>query len=275
MVQGGLDRLKTYTNEAWASPDAVTKIYRPSILSLADPRIRLRREVTALRYYPKHYPDFIFTPRLIDVDETTMTIKQERIRGESLQEKALRGEEIERMAGELLRMIHVPLARPTQYLREDFERTTEATFKAPHIDELLEIGGIGQVDLAVNWDKVYQLGSARLHGDYWLEHVIVSDKDGRPYVVDWDHARPGSPYRDFVTVQTWIIDAFGKGEAFWEGYGSKPDEQSLKTYITLQCLKYLATLTPELYLQEPEDGFYHRQMNMLKKLNHHEIQSPE
>lgn len=262
------EKFETFTNEVYAEDDTVVKIYKEEKgLSRADALTRLRREVAALLYYRQKYPNSIFTPSLISVDVSKKKVVQQRIRGKSFQEMASLGGPVQFLAGELLKKIHVPLNRPVSYLEEDFDQTVARVKNYPHMKELLELGGISVVDLNVDLDEVYSVGSMRTHGDYWLPHLIMSEEDNLPYVVDWDHARPGTPYRDYATFQMWALDRFGDAEEFWKGYGYRPNQPTIDVYVRLQCLRYLTHIDPDSYLQEPSEGFYHQQMSTLRNLS--------
>ena len=105
------------------------------------------------------------------------------------------------------------------------------------------------------------MGTVLIHGDFWLEHVIISSKNNRLYVIDWDYSSAGSPYEDFVTVQTSIINQFNHREDFWEGYGLTPDKHTINEFVKLQCLRQFSFTTANNYLKESPHGFYHRQMH--------------
>ena len=188
------------------------------------------------------------------------------IQGSSFQLKAEKGENNQKLAGKILKKIHLPIKKPKNFLKNNFDADVKKVFEHRYLRDLLELGGIKKIEFNVDWSEVFKLGWVFLHGDYWLEHIILSEKENQPYVIDWDYSTFGTPYQDFVTVQTSIIDIFNNGDDFWEGYGLIPDKNTINEYVKLECLRYFSFIRPDMYLREPKDGFYHKQMAILKKI---------
>jgi hypothetical protein len=240
----------------------VYKTYQESTFSATNPSIRFRRELYALKKFPG------LAPGLIEADFNNLMMVQELIPGDSFEVLSQQGEKVHEQAGEVLRQIHsVRFNDPPQYLKESFEKKVEIASHKSHAQTMLELIGVSTVDLYVNWEKVYELGTTVTHGDFWFRHLIKDARSGLPRVIDWEYTRPYTPYHDFVSVQQFIIGFFGGEEEFWRGYGMVPDKDTLNEFIKFQSFRYLAHITsPQVYLDEGPDGFYHKQAALLTKL---------
>lgn len=164
--------------------------------------------------------------------------------------------------GALLRVIHQPVNRPVHYLRQSFEK--RARQSATTSQALLEILGLSNIPFTVDWQEVYQFGTRRIHGDFHLGNIIEGQHGTK--IIDWEYARPASPFQEFALAELNIFYKHGQQlrEAFWAGYGSRPQQKTINEYIKWQCLRYLGSISLEHFQQETLDGFYHSHANILK-----------
>lgn len=244
-----------YINDVIRRGDVVTKTYEHDELLGIDAMIRKRREELALhRFGESLSPQVVFS--------RDNQLGQEFISGSSLEDLAKQGDEtVFAEAGALLSRIHTPLPRDPKYLQQAFEQRLRTHTNAAL--PLLVAEGIDPT-CTPNWEAVAQLGTTRVHRDYWLGNIIRGKKETK--VIDWEIAGIGSPYEDLAIVELWIVKEYGHKEAFYQGYGKQVDQQTVNAYLKAKCIQFLATTTLSSYASEAEGGFYHNKIALLKSL---------
>ncbi|MBI5613592.1 aminoglycoside phosphotransferase family protein [Candidatus Gottesmanbacteria bacterium] len=90
-----------------------------------------------------------------------------------------------------------------------------------------------------NESEVEKRGLVFTHGDYWLNNIYGKVRENAfvcSGVIDWEFSGVDSPYRDFGMIKMSMEDRFvDAGDAFWAGYGSKP-EVGLQTHYAAQIM---------------------------------------
>lgn len=229
-----------------------------------DPKLRFRRE----RYGVNHFSGKL-APRFIEVlpspsDEEPFTLYQELIQGRSVS-LIPKDEDTIFGTGQILRQIHTPVKRSSDYLKNDFEKALPKLIK--NASKILELIGISDISFDIKWEKVFALGTTRVHRDFRFNNIIKTrTAEGQRYrVIDWEGAGIGSPYEDFG--QTYISEFYEhpeRQEAFWRGYGFIPDQETLIEYARFAALKRFSTAPLTKYTADAPDRYYHRLAGILK-----------
>ncbi|MBI2064873.1 MAG: aminoglycoside phosphotransferase family protein [Candidatus Yanofskybacteria bacterium] len=244
-----------FINNVFLEDGIVVKVFSNDGLVGMSSYERLERERRALSIFGG-----TLAPRLIS--SQGVVLRQEFIEGESYETMARRREEVFEAAGRILAKIHrfqFPDRTLPPYYLGRFRRAVEYT------RPILELEQISPV-FEVAWDIIYEQGVRYVHGDFWLGNIIGKIGED-PKVIDWEFSRVGSPYEDFAIVDLWIFREFsGSEHDFWRGYGIRPDQEMINSFLVLKCVEFLATVTLEDYLKEENDGFYHNKITTLKSL---------
>lgn len=71
------------------------------------------------------------------------------------------------------------------------------------------INGLDVIDAAKKYELLTRLDGAPkhnklCHGDFTPQNVIISDKDGKPYIIDWNHATIGNASADIARSYLWL-----------------------------------------------------------------------
>lgn len=102
--------------------------------------------------------------------------------------------------------------------------------------------------------RIHRVGL--LHNDVNLYNIIVGD--GRATLIDWDNPGQGNPLDELAAFEEHLyLHGTALPQAFWDGYGSTPDLNLLRTHRIAGCIGWLAsgdwqeweddrTLKPEL-----------------------------
>ena len=244
-----------FINNVFLENGIVIKIFSNDNLVGTPSHERLERERRALSIFGG-----ALAPRLISNKD--VTLHQEFIEGESYETMARQGEKVFEVAGSMLAKVHrfkfsnrVP---PSYYLGR-FEKAIKLARPVLNLEQIFP-------RFEVAWDIVYELGMRYIHGDFWLGNII--GKIGKePKIIDWEFSGAGSPYEDFAIVDLWIFREFADSEQdFWRGYGFRPNQETINSFLILRCIEFLATVTLENYLKEEKDGFYHNKITTLRSL---------
>lgn len=77
-------------------------------------------------------------------------------------------------------------------------------------DKLWErINGLDDIDSSRKYDLLTMLDSTPdhrkvCHGDFTPNNIIISEKDGKPYIIDWNHATVGNASADVARSFLWL-----------------------------------------------------------------------
>ncbi len=195
-------------------------------------------------------------------------ILQEFIQGELLEKKAETSKEINFVElGRLLASIHQPVNGGLNRFRDKMEdriRSSQQKTRA-----LFEYLGL-ETQVAIDWQEMERWGLCRIHRDFWMGNIIENQRG--LVAIDWEFSGIGSAYEDFAIVDLWIFREYrdkyiGLEDEFWRGYGVKPDEDSIREFLKVRCLEFLATTEIESFELEDENGFYHNKVKLLRELN--------
>lgn len=71
------------------------------------------------------------------------------------------------------------------------------------------INGLTELDEGKKYELLTRLDSAPkhkkvCHGDFTPQNVIISEKDGQPYIIDWNHATIGNASADVARSYLWL-----------------------------------------------------------------------
>ncbi|MBI4158237.1 MAG: aminoglycoside phosphotransferase family protein [Candidatus Yanofskybacteria bacterium] len=244
-----------FINDVYLVNGVVVKVFGNDQLVGVSSSQRIANETRALNIFGGD-----IAPRLIRVAKAAL--HQEFIDGESYETKARRGERVFEAAGRCLKKIHnVCLEKRIlhSYYGERFEKAVNMS------RSILEFEDISP-KFDVLWEFVDQLGVVYIHGDFWLGNIIGKEKESAK-VIDWEFSGKGSPYEDFAIAELWIFREFpGSGVEFWQGYGARPNQAAINSFLILRCVEFLATTMLEDYLTENKEGFYHNKISVLRLL---------
>lgn len=102
--------------------------------------------------------------------------------------------------------------------------------------------------------KIHRIGL--LHNDANLYNIIVSEHEAT--LIDWDNPGQGNPLDELAAFEEHLyLHGTALPQAFWTGYGTKPDLNLLRVHRIAGCIGWLAsedwqeweddkTLRPEL-----------------------------
>ena len=244
-LAGGYGNLVTLEN------GVVRKEFKENQFTRVSPATRKKREEISLRYFGQSG----IAPQLLESNETTLWI--EFIEGQNLLERAKQGVSVTEEAGSLLSRIHQQVNRPHYYLRQELERKIAfAQWRGAALFDYLSV----DPGVTPDWDKVSEVGTTRIHGDYWLANIVGGK------VIDWEFGRIGTPYQDFAAMELWTFGEYGGRTEFWRGYGRKACEESINAFVKYECLDYLGDVSIEDFKAEAEDGFYHHKAQLIRQL---------
>ena len=85
----------------------------------------------------------------------------------------------------------------------------------------------------------YNEPAALLHMDVWAQNVLVDDEGSLCGILDWDRALWGDPEIEYAVLDYCGFDT----EAFWRGYGGRPDRTGAanirhRFYLLYELQKY-------------------------------------
>ncbi|MCR4326898.1 MAG: aminoglycoside phosphotransferase family protein [Candidatus Roizmanbacteria bacterium] len=258
-----------YINDVYAQDGTVIKQFHGDELLSSSSDRRYRRELWALKRFGG-----VLAPRLIHNGGTD--IEMEYIDGKPIDDLIRTLDEETKddllyQAGEKLRSIHCPIKISSRQLVDTLlHRATHYGKKAASV---LHMAGIEPSDISsrvaemVDPSSVRTLGGSTVHRDYWLNNTLY--KNGvLQCVIDWELSGTGSPYEDFAIVDLWITREHGHGDAFWNGYGVKPDRATTNAYLMTKLVDFLSTTVPDHIAAEYEQGggFYSNKLAILKEL---------
>jgi tRNA A-37 threonylcarbamoyl transferase component Bud32 len=248
-LEGGL------INQVYLDGGIVIKTFGNDNLVGVSSSRRIRNESDALMIFGG-----TIAPHLISYKGNVLW--QEFIEGEIYESRARRGERVFESAGRVLAEIHnariISDISPNHYLAR-FRRAVLGAIPILNLENLSPQFEVSP-DIVREWSVRY------IHGDFWLGNLIGKDEE-RPKAIDWEFSGTGSPFEDFAIVELWIFREFLDSDIdFWRGYGRKPDQETINSFLILRCVEFLATATIEQYLLEESDGFYHNKVKVLKSL---------
>lgn len=85
---------------------------------------------------------------------------------------------------------------------------------------------------------IHQIGL--LHNDVNLHNIIVSEH--RATLIDWDCPSQGNPLDELAAFEEHLyLHGTGLPQAFWTGYGTKPDPFLLRLHRIAGCIGWLAS----------------------------------
>ena len=251
-----------FINDCYHRDTVVVKEYQSDKLCGQEGSRRRERERMSLNKFGNGHG---IAPTLIEM--TPNTLLQEFLHGDVL-ENVQKTEEDLFYTGKLLRNIHTPVSRAFNITRSDYE----GKFKR-HVSKaifILNEEGINP-HIDINWNKVEESGTTRIHRDYWLGNVMrTRDANKLPSqrykAIDWEFAGIGSPYEDFSIAHMWIFRVYGGEDFFWEGYGSTPDKDTIREFLKLKTVEFISRCGYNDYMNESKDGFYHKKTQILRGL---------
>ncbi|SER59522.1 Phosphotransferase enzyme family protein [Lentzea xinjiangensis] len=86
--------------------------------------------------------------------------------------------------------------------------------------------------------KIHRIGL--LHNDVNLYNVIVGD--GRATLIDWDNPGLGNPLDELAAFEEHLyLHGTVLPQAFWDGYGDRPDPDLLRLHRIAGCIGWLAS----------------------------------
>ncbi len=253
-----------FVNEVYRLNGQVFKYFPNDGLVRQSGEERARREKFALERFGGD-----LAPTLMGFDRRVLI--EEFLEGQLLENSVRRlGLRAFEETGEVLRRIHSPVRRDFSYTRDEFEsRVDKDTTNAGAI---LSHEGVAS-KINIDWNKVSELGTTRVHRDFWFGNIIVGNNHSNNHmrVIDWEFSGIGSPYEDFAIVDLWVLREYqrnypGCDESFWKGYDFHPDGEAIKEFLKARCISFLATTTLDAYMRENDDGFYHNKVQVLKEL---------
>lgn len=257
--------------------DVVVKHYEGDRLIGVPWKERFLREKRAL----ERFGDRAISPQLHDVSRWRRELTMEFIPSEvqQLDEYLHVAPPEERTAlltsaGQLLRQVHEPAPRIDHYdIKRYYRKIDAALKKAEPVFAIAGLDGIAlkhmMVDL-IDMNAVREAGATYVHRDPWMNNYVLHT-NGNLVLVDWETSGIGSPYEDFAIVNLWIEREHGDIDAFWEGYGSKPDHNTVLGYLVGKCVQMLATATPHTYATELQNGggIYSGKVAILREITEH------
>jgi aminoglycoside phosphotransferase len=258
--------LSGHTNSVYRVGDTVVKTFEDLSLSSRSAIKRQRSEEYALRHYP-------LTPNLIQIDENRLTMSRvvghNHLDGEIPFLSDAQRDALYITVGQTLKLVHgfenaLPVG-PKYHER----LAVPSIAKVRGLNGKLGINHDGLIDYIINAyepAEVQKWGITVVHGDYWLDNIIVksaSNKLETAGVIDWEMSGVGSPYIDFASVNLSIEMVHeGASLGFWKGYGAVP-KQSVKTYFS--TLKIIDWLYGDSEVN-PESGFYAPKLALLRRI---------
>ncbi|MFS8099577.1 hypothetical protein LFM09_20855 [Lentzea alba] len=85
---------------------------------------------------------------------------------------------------------------------------------------------------------IHQIGL--LHNDVNLHNIIVSEH--RATLIDWDGPSQGNPLDELAAFEEHLyLHGTALPQAFWTGYGTKPDPNLLRLHRIAGCIGWLAS----------------------------------
>lgn len=250
-----------FINEVFRENGSVYKHYTGENLVGQSSHLRKLRELYALKRFGGN-----LAPELVSLDGAN-GIYQEFLQGsvlETIVPELTPADFFQ--TGQLLRQIHTPVNSSFLYTQNRL-LTVEARYRRqtqPLLDHLALT-----INLNFDFSTVAQLGVTRVHRDFWLGNVIATPNGLK--AIDWEFSGLGSPYEDFAIVDLWVIREYQSihpylFDAFYSGYGFIPDQATVIEFLKLRCLQFLATTTVADFKSEPNDGFYHNKVQLLRTL---------
>lgn len=255
-LQGG------FVNDCFLQDTVVVKQYQQDGMVGQSGLLRKERERIALTRFGNGHG---IAPSLVTINEGTLL--QEFLKGDVL-ESVQKTEEDLYYSGKLLRRIHTPVSRSFETTKNYYQnRFRKHVNKAIFI--LNDEGINPHVD--IDWDKVKEAGTTRVHRDFWLGNVMRTSEVDKPAsdrykAIDWEFSGIGSPYEDFAISDMWIFRVHGGEDAFWEGYGSTPDKATIREFLKMKAVEFTSRIGYQAYNDEGKDGFYHGKIKLLKEL---------
>lgn len=258
-----------YTNRLQQNPDGtITKFFVDNGVTSRPARLRQFAESRALQLLS-------LAPNLLA--ETTNSIVMTAIDGENglhtkvpeMPEKLQ--ESVFRAGGTTLRLIHDQHRQriSEKYLPELIQTSVLTVWKIQGILQKLAIDPTSLADYfqsQLNVKEVTRSGLALIHGDYWLNNLIGRTNHNRfevTGVVDWEMGGIDSPYSDFANVALSINEYYPLADQFfWQGYGSRPDGDTLRYF----CLRQILTWLSEDKQPDFNSDFYRGKIKMLKEI---------
>lgn len=262
-----------FINDPRRDGSSVIKTYGGEELVHISSGERQRREELAL----KNFGEAGIAPRLYESDRTHQTITMEYVPSVPLLDDYVRRDHVNRNgilkgAGDILRQVHRQVDWDIDdYLSHYFIKSANATNKAYKI---LEYAGLKPTEVfksitsAINPDEVQRHGITYTHGDPWLNNFLYNDKQDRVLgMVDWEAAGEGSPFEDFAIVYLWIEKEHGNIDAFWDGYGSRPERNTLYGFVIAKCIEFIARTDLNSFMKEQKDGggYYTNKIEVIKE----------
>lgn len=245
-----------FINQVYLDNGIVRKTFgNDGLVGISSER-RMQNELTALQIFGG-----TIAPQLIS--HAGITLCQEFIEGETYEVKARRGEKVFEAAGKILAEIHnfkkEQKHSAIQHFTAKFERALQ---KAKPILDSEELAP----SFLADEQTLNKWGTRYIHGDFWLGNILGWN-NAKPKVIDWEFSGIGSPFEDFAIAELWILREFpGSHDDFWRGYGKKPDQGTIDSFLILRCVEFLSTTTLDRYLLEERDGFYHNKSVVLRSL---------
>lgn len=86
--------------------------------------------------------------------------------------------------------------------------------------------------------RIHRVGL--LHNDVNLHNIIVGDRGAT--LIDWDNPGQGNPLDELAAFEEHLyLHGTVLPQAFWIGYGSKPDPELLRAHRIAGCIGWLAS----------------------------------
>lgn len=246
---------------------------------LPHPFTRLINERTGLEVFEgsEAYP-----PRYYNSDEDDLTLIMEFVEGRMLGELLFTKLPKETRSlffewGRIMKSIHVPVTATVEHYvnlyLNDFEQNVKANYG------LLKTYGIHHQNIehllvdTINSQNVQDAGVTRIHRDLYFANILVSEND-QLRVIDWEFSGIGLPAEDFGIAfyaidlaKLWTQTSI---DAFWEGYGHKPEEEMMLHFFIGQAMKWLAkvngTNIEKSGISQGTKGFLMQLINILKQV---------
>ncbi len=275
LLTGGLTNNVVYTN------GSVLKKYSTNSLIQGFGKSAIERCVNEYVFL-KHFNKLTLAPKPLEVDLVNLETKIEYFAGQTVDsafysDNCLPSKVI-MLLTESLNLLHEPIKVDTSIKLEQ----SLSKFKS-YLDKCKSILEFAQLDslqleswverLIKTKSEIFsQIPNSLIHGDFWLNNVLIDSKVEEIKIIDWEFGSVGSPYIDLGTYYIYSQDYSNFSQIF-NDYKYELDIELILFFASFRIIKLLSFINLDIYKRaDPQERFSFAYMtNLLKKLLNNQI----